>query len=233
MPRSVRVRLRAERHLLHHSTIPAPVAESPAPPRDSRPNPPISCGMHAPPDVTELISSIREGEPRAWERLVPVVYEELRRIARRQLRSEACGHTLNTTALVHEAYLKLAAGSFQSFADRAHFFAVAARAMRQIVIDHARRHRAEKRGGAWKRIPLEAAEIAAEERAEMLLALDEALTRLTSIDERLGQVVECRFFGGMTEEETAVALEVTDRTVRRDWTKARLWLYDELSGGSA
>jgi RNA polymerase sigma-70 factor, ECF subfamily len=189
--------------------------------------------MHEHPEVTALISSIREGEPRAWERLVPLVYEELRRIAQRQLRNEACGYTLNTTALVHEAYLKLAAGSFQSFADRAHFFAVAARAMRQIVIDHARRHRTEKRGGAWKRIPLETAEIAVEERAEMLLALDEALTRLASLDERLGQVVECRFFGGMTEEETAVALDVTDRTVRRDWTKARLWLYNELAEGSA
>jgi RNA polymerase sigma factor (TIGR02999 family) len=189
--------------------------------------------MHAHPEATALMASLRLGEEGTWERLVPLVYEELHRIAQRQLRSAACGYTLNTTALVHEAYLKLAAGSCQTFADRAHFFAVAARAMRQIVIDYARRHRTAKRGGAWNRLPLEEAEIAVEERAEMLIALDEALSRLFAMNERLGRVVECRFFGGMTEEETAAALDVTDRTVRRDWTKARLWLYNELEAGPA
>jgi RNA polymerase sigma factor (TIGR02999 family) len=184
------------------------------------------------PGITELIVELREGKDHAWESLLPMVYEELRRVAHRQLRQQGPGHTLNTTALVHEAYIRLADGSHLSLVDRAHFFAVAARAMRHVLIDHARKHSTAKRGGDWQQIPLDEAEISVEARADTLLALDAALTRLMDMNERLARVVECRFFGGMTDEETATALGVTDRTVRRDWTKARLWLYAEIGAGA-
>jgi RNA polymerase sigma factor (TIGR02999 family) len=184
------------------------------------------------PGITELIVELREGEERAWESLLPMVYEELRRVAHRQLQQQGPGHTLNTTALVHEAYIRLADGARLSLVDRAHFFAVAARAMRHVLIDHARKHSTAKRGGDWQQIPLDEAEISVEARADTLLALDAALSQLMDMNERLARVVECRFFGGMTDEETAAALGVTDRTVRRDWTKARLWLYAEIGGGT-
>ncbi|MDQ2670242.1 MAG: sigma-70 family RNA polymerase sigma factor [Gemmatimonadota bacterium] len=158
-----------------------------------------------------------------------LVYDELRRIARRQLAREGIGHTLETTALVHEAYLRLVDQSRARFADRAHFFAVAAQMMRRVLIDHARRFRASKRGGDLKRVDLDRAEIPLEDRADTLVALDDALTRLAAMSPRLAQVVECRYFGGMTEEETAAALGVTDRTVRRDWVKAKGWLYAEIT----
>lgn len=167
----------------------------------------------------------------ATERLLPVVYEELRRMAHRQLLSERADHTLNTTGLVHEAYLRLATPSGLQWADRAHFFAIAARAMRRVLIDHARRYHAAKRPGSRLRVPLDDANLAVEERAEGLLALDEALDRLAQLDARQSRVVECRFFGGMTEDETAAALGVTARTVRRDWVKAKGWLYQELYDG--
>lgn len=164
------------------------------------------------------------------DRLFAMVYDELRGVARRQLRRLGPGHTLSTTALVHEAYIKLAGGTHVGFRDRAHYLGVAARAMRQVLIDHARRYRAVRRGGAWQRVPLEGAQLALDTQADTLLALDAALARLGRLSERLARVVVCRFFGGMTEEETAEALGVTSRTVRRDWAKARLWLYDELYG---
>jgi RNA polymerase sigma factor (TIGR02999 family) len=189
--------------------------------------------MDSGPHLTELIEGLRTGDGQAWDRLLPIVYEELRLIASRQLRHQNGEPTLNTTALVHEAYIKLAEASRLGFVDRAHFFALAARAMRQIVIDHARRHQAAKRGGEWRRVPLDEAEIPLETRAETLLALDEALNRLSEMNDRLARVVECRFFGGMTEQETAAALGVNERTVRRDWTKARLWLYAEIRPGAA
>jgi RNA polymerase sigma factor (TIGR02999 family) len=188
--------------------------------------------MEASRQITALIAGLQDGEPEAWDRLLPHVYDELRRIAHAQLRRQRRGHTLNTTALVHEAYFKLVDQTRVPYAERAHFFGIAARAMRQVLIDHARRHATTKRGGGWQRISLDDAQISIEERADMLVALDEALTRLSVLNERLGRVVECRFFGGMTEEETAAALGVTDRTVRRDWTKARLWLYSELQGAA-
>jgi len=165
--------------------------------------------------------------------LVPVVYEELRRIARRQLRSERTGHTLTTTALVHESYLKLAEQTRSVFRDRTHFLAVASQAMRRILIDYARGHRAARRGGDQERVDLDDAALAVVEQSESLIALHEALERLEQLDPRQARVVECRFFGGMTEEETANALGVTERTVRRDWIKAKLWLYAELRGGTA
>ncbi|HEY7861301.1 MAG TPA: sigma-70 family RNA polymerase sigma factor [Gemmatimonadaceae bacterium] len=160
----------------------------------------------------------------AVENMVPLVYDELRRIARRQLRNEAPGHTLNTTALVHEAYLRLAAPAHLDVSGRAEFLAIAAMAMRRVLIDYARQRTAQKRGGVQMRVELDDIEVAADDRAEQLLALDEALTALAGSNPRLARVVDCRFFGGMSQEETALALQLTPRTVRRDWTKARMWL---------
>jgi len=166
--------------------------------------------------------------PAAADSLFPLLYEELRRIAHRQLAIERAGHTLSTTALVHEAYVKLADQTRAHFASRAHFLAVAAQAMRRILVTHARKVRTEKRGGAWHRLDLDQVDIPVEERAEALVVLDGALDRLSALNPRLSQVVECRFFGGMTEEETASALGVTERTVRRDWVKAKGWLLSDL-----
>ena len=168
------------------------------------------------------------GEQRPADRLLPLVYDELRRVAHRQLGRERPGHTLSTTALVHEAYLRLVDQTRARWVDRAHFFAVAAGVMRRILIDYARRYRAAKRGGDAQRVDLDLVEVSLEERSEMLISLDEALGRLAELNPRLSQVVEYRFFGGMTEEETAEALGVTDRTVRRDWMKAKAWLSREL-----
>jgi RNA polymerase sigma factor (TIGR02999 family) len=163
------------------------------------------------------------------DQLLPLVYEELWRIAHRRLLAEPTGHTLDTTALVHEAYLKLVDQTQAEWRDRTHFLAIASMAMRRILVDHARKHRAAKRGGARTRVRLDAVDLSVEERVDMLIDLDRALTRLAEVDERLSRVVECRFFGGMTEEETADALGVTARTVRSDWTTAKGLLYLELS----
>jgi len=179
-------------------------------------------------DITGLLIAWRAGDRSAVDRLFPLVYAELRRIAHRQLGRERPDHTLGTTTLAHEAYLKLVDQTRAQLTDRAHFFAVAARAMRRILVDYARRYRALKRGGAPARVSLSDAVLVAEERADTLVALDEALTRLAEVDERLSRVVECRFFGGLTEDETAEALAVTSRTVRRDWVKAKGWLYQAL-----
>lgn len=179
-------------------------------------------------DITAQLQAWAAGEPTARETLFPLVYEELRRIAHRQLQREWEGHTLDTTALVHEAYLKLVDQTRAGFTDRAHFFAVAANAMRRILVDYARRYLADKRGGAPRRVTLTDDMLVAEERADTLLAINDALLELSRIDERLSKVVECRFFGGLTEEETAEVLGVTARTVRRDWTKAKGWLHRTL-----
>jgi RNA polymerase sigma-70 factor, ECF subfamily len=156
------------------------------------------------------------------------VYQELRRLAERQLRREPDGHTLNPTALVHEAYIKLIDQRRVQWVDRGHFMAIAATAMRRILIDRARNHRSGKGGGRVVRIPIESVEVASQERAELLLALDEALDRLKELDPRQARVVECRFFGGLTEQETAEALGIGLRTAKRDWAKARSWLYREI-----
>jgi RNA polymerase sigma factor (TIGR02999 family) len=184
-------------------------------------------------DITGLLLAWRSGNEDALDLLFPRVYDELRQIAHRHLGREREGHTLNTTALVHEAYLKLVDQTRAQWADRAHFFAVAARVMRRILVDYARRHQAAKRGGETASLPLDdnavaSATLVAGERAQMLLALDDALTRLAEVDERLSRVVEYRFFGGLTEEETALALSITARTVRRDWIKAKGWLHQAL-----
>ena len=172
-------------------------------------------------------------EQRPMDRLLPLVYDELRRMAHRQLGRERAGHTLSTTALVHEAYLRLVDQTRARWVDRAHFFAVAAGVMRRVLVDYARRYRAAKRGGDAQHVDLDRAEVSLDQRSEMLINLDEALGRLAELNPRLSQVVEYRFFGGMTEEETAEALGVTDRTVRRDWIKAKAWLSRELQDSEA
>jgi RNA polymerase sigma factor (TIGR02999 family) len=184
-------------------------------------------------EITAALSMLRRGAPEALEGLLPLVYAELRRIAHRQLAAEAAGHTLNTTALVHEAYLKLKDQTHAKWVNREQFFAIAARVMRRILVDYARKHWAQRRGGPGRRaLLLDDAEhaglLAVADRATELLALDEALERLTAMDPRLGRVVECRFFGGLSEEETARALGVSQRTVSRDWSMARGWLHGEL-----
>ena len=180
-------------------------------------------------DITGLLLAWRAGEQQAFDRLFPLVYDELRAIAARQLGREQHGHTLDTTALVHEAYFRLVDQTRVVWSDRSHFYAIASQAMHRILVDYARRYRAAKRGGAPARVELGETELAAESRADTLIALDEALDRLAALDVRLSRVVECRFFGGLTEEETAEALGVTARTVRRDWTKAKGWLHHALS----
>jgi RNA polymerase sigma factor (TIGR02999 family) len=173
-------------------------------------------------EVTRLLQSARAGDPSAIERLVPLVYEDLRRLARRQLGHEYGQRTLNATALVHESYLKLGAGALTA-TDRAHFLAIAARAMRQVLVDHARDRNAAKRGGGqWERITLTDGAWMKDFDPNGVLALEEALAGL---EPRQRQVVECRFFGGMEEQEIATALGVSERTVHRDWMKARAWLY--------
>ena len=186
--------------------------------------------------ITEMLGDVRDGVPGALDRLVPLVYADLSRIAHRQLGLEAVGHTLSTTALVHEAYLKLVDQTRAQWTDRVQFFAVAAHVMRRVLVDHARRHQAARRGGEQRRaVSLEVLEsadgasLAGSDRADVLLGLDEALERLALLDARQARVVECRFFAGLTEPETAEALGVTARTVARDWVKARGWLYQELS----
>jgi RNA polymerase sigma factor (TIGR02999 family) len=192
-------------------------------------------------EITEQLTALRGGDdPEGWEQLAPLVYAELRAIAHRQLHRERDGHTLNTTALVHEAYLKLADQRHTRWRSRTHFFSMAATVMRRVLVDYARSYKAAKRAGALDNLSLEPSVALddgragvewiaiADERAEVLIALDDALDRLASIDKRLARVVECRFFGGLTEEETASALGMTARTVRRDWVRARAWLRNAI-----
>jgi RNA polymerase sigma-70 factor (ECF subfamily) len=183
-------------------------------------------------EVTGILRDWSGGDARAPERLMPFVYDELRRLARAFLNRERGGHTLQPTALVNEAYLRLVDQTRVDWQSRAHFYGIASRMMRRVLIDHARARVTDKRGGATLRLSLEDVQAPAEQRAASLVALDEALARLAALDERKSRVVEMRFFGGMTDEEIAEALGVTTRTVLRDWKKARLWLYRELSESS-
>ncbi|HXY30497.1 MAG TPA: ECF-type sigma factor [Gemmatimonadaceae bacterium] len=188
---------------------------------------------HADEEITEALVALRQGAPGAMDRLMPLVYDQLRRMAHRQLGAEPTGHTLTTTALVHEAYLKLVEQTRTQWQDRAHFFAIAARAMRRILVDYARLYRAARRGGgpdghAATPVSLDSVELPTAERADALLALDDALDRLGRVDARMAQVVECRFFAGLTEADTAAALALSQRTVARDWALAKGWLYQEL-----
>lgn len=183
------------------------------------------------PAITEALRALAGGAAGADDLLAELVYDPLRAIAMRQLQSERAGHTLETNGLVHEAYITLINQPGANWRDRSHFFAVAARVMRRILVDHARKHRATRRGGDYQVVSLDDVQpgsIAAHERAEELIALDEALDRLEQVDPRLSKVVECRFFAGLTEAETADVLGVTTRTVARDWLKARGWLYQQL-----
>lgn len=185
--------------------------------------------MTSPSSITQLLEAHADGEGRAADQLIPLLYDEVRRLAHRQLRAVGRpGATLNTTALVHEAYLKLVDQTRVSSSARGHFLALVARAMRQIIIDYARRNQASKRGGEARRSTFKESQIAVADEADALLALDEAVARLGDLDPRLVQVVECRFFAGMTEEETASALGVGLRTVQRDWLRARGWLKADL-----
>ena len=180
-------------------------------------------------EVTQILRDWQSGDKSAAERLFPLVYDELKRQARKYLRRERVNHTLQPTALVHEAYLRLIDQTGLTAETRTHFFAVAARLMRQILVDHARTRNAEKRGGAAERFSIEDIEILPDQSAADLLELDEALQRLEAIDERKCRVVDLRFFGGLSENEIAEVLGVSEKTVRRDWHFAKLWLFRELS----
>jgi RNA polymerase sigma factor (TIGR02999 family) len=188
--------------------------------------------MPEPSEITQLLLQLSVGRREALDRLMPMVYAELRSMAHRHLRGERPGHTLNTTALVHEAYLKLVNVQQVQWRDRAHFFAMAARLMRRILIDYARTRKRDKRGGDDAVVVTldEALDLAAE-RADELVALDEALVRLEAISERPCRVVEYRCFGGLSVEETAAVLETSPATVKRDWAFARAWLNRELASG--
>jgi len=182
--------------------------------------------------VVDLLRGVPTGDTGELDRLFASLYDELRRLAHRHLRRRTPDQTLDTTALIHEAYLRMVDQSRAQWADRARFFAYASRVMRAILVDDARRRGAAKRGAGALRFSLEDRDLPVEEQSEFVLALDEALDRLGALSERLARTVECRFFGGMTEEEVAAALAVSDRTVRRDWLKAKAWLYAELTEGT-
>lgn len=183
-------------------------------------------------DVTALLVRLRKGDEASLDELLPAVYDELRRIAHNQLHEERADHTLQTTELVHEAYLKLVDHDSVEWTDRQHFFAVAARAMRQVLIDHARQKTAEKRGGTASEVPLDNVTLTQEKGPAELIALDDALDRLAQRDERSAKVVECRFFGGYTIQETADVLDVSRSTIKRDWRAARAWLNREMQPSS-
>jgi RNA polymerase sigma factor (TIGR02999 family) len=184
--------------------------------------------MASAPDVTALLGDWSRGNPNALNQLLPIVYAELRRMAARQLRSERASHTLQPTALVHEVYLRLVDQRHVDWRDRAHFFGVAAQVMRRILVDHARRHRASKRGDGIPSVPIdEAKEVIAPDRIPVL-ALDHALDRLAGIDRDLARIVELRAFGGLTIEEAACVLEVSPTTAKREWRTAKAWLTREL-----
>jgi len=183
--------------------------------------------------ITQLLAEWSEGNQAALDKLYPLVYNELRRLAHGYLRRERKGHTLQTTALINEAYLRLVDQKHVHWANRSHFFAISAQIMRRILIDHARRYDYAKRGGGAQRISLDEAAVVAKERARELLMLDEALNGLAKIDPRRGRVVELRYFGGLNNEEIAAVLKISENTVTRDWNMARAWLYQELSGSVA
>jgi RNA polymerase sigma-70 factor (ECF subfamily) len=181
--------------------------------------------------VCELLRAWSDGDASALERLTPIVYRELHRLARRYMKSERPGHSLQTTALVNEAYLRLVGYERMQWQDRAHFLAVSAQLMRRILVEHARRHNL-KRGAGVPHVSLEEAALVGADRAADLVALDDAMNALARLDTRKVQIIEMRFFGGLSVEETAEVLKVSPATVRRDWSIAKLWLYRELGGGT-
>jgi RNA polymerase sigma factor (TIGR02999 family) len=179
-------------------------------------------------DVTDLLNDWGHGDQEALNKLMPLVYDELRRLASRYLRNERAGHTLQTTALVHEAYLKLVDQKNGTWENRVQFFAAAAQVMRHILVDYARSRRAFKRGGEYCRLSLDEAFISSQEKDPDLLTLHEALNSLGAIDTQQSRVVELRVFGGLTVEETAEALEISPRTVKREWSMAKAWLHKQM-----
>jgi len=180
-------------------------------------------------EVTRILNSLEQGDPHAAEKLLPLVYEELRKLAAARMANEAAGHTLQATALVHEAWLRLAGKDAQvEFANRAHFFAAAAEAMRRILIDRARSKAAGKRGGGWQRIDLDKVDIAADADDDTLLLVSEAVEKLAREEPKAAEIVKLRFFGGLTLEEAGQVLGVTDRTAKRYWAYARAWLFEEM-----
>jgi RNA polymerase sigma-70 factor, ECF subfamily len=183
-------------------------------------------------DATQLLRAWREGDRSALDRLTPIVYQDLRRLARRHLLGERSGHTLQTTELVNEAYMRLVDYRRMQWQDRAHFFAISAQLMRRILVEHARRHNL-KRGGGVQLVPLDQAAVVGAGRPRDLVALDEAMNELARIDPRKAQVVELRFFGGLSVEEAAEALGISSVTVMRDWSTAKAWLYREVTHGAA
>jgi|SRR6266852_4512715 len=185
----------------------------------------------SPGQITELLLCWSQGDDRALDKLTPLVYQDLRRLASYFLRGERPGHTLQSTALVHEAYLKLAKQKKLQWQNRNHFYAVAARVMRQILVDYARRHRRLKRGGGASLLPLNEGLVFAPEQSAELLALDQALECLAEIDPRKTRVVELRFFGGLDNQQTAEILNISANTVMRDWNMAKTWLRREMNAG--
>ena len=186
-------------------------------------------GEPAPEEITNLLLDWGNGDKAALDRVIPLVYQELRRVAHRQMRRERAGDTLQTTALINEAYLRLVDYARVRPRDRAHFFAIAAQAMRRILIERARSRRSAKRGSGGQRVSLDDAADVSNERAADLVALDEALTNLAAIDPRKAEIVELKYFGGLSIEETAGVLEVSTPTVERDWRMAKIWLHREIS----
>jgi RNA polymerase sigma factor (TIGR02999 family) len=182
----------------------------------------------APHEVTQLLANWSQGDHAAFERLTPLIYEELRRLARHYMEGQSPGHTLQTTALVNEAYLRLADQRRPNFAHRSHFFAVAAKAMRQILVDHARASLRLKRGAGADKVELDEAALISPEQPTAILDLDDALERLATLDSRAARGVELRYFGGLNQDEIAEVLKVSTVTVRRDWVFAKAWLYAEL-----
>ena len=182
------------------------------------------------PNITQLLAEWREGDPSALDELYPLVYDELHRLARRYMSRERKGHTLQTTALINEAYVRLVGQKNVHWANRSHFFAISAQIMRRILIDHARRHAYAKRGGGAQQVSLEEAAVVSPDQSGELIRLDEALQSLAEMDPRRSQVVELRYFGGLNNEEIAGVLNVSENTVTRDWNMARAWLYHQLTG---
>jgi len=182
-----------------------------------------------PVEITRLLLDLKQGDRNAEGKLIPLVYGELRRIAGIHLHHERPQHSLQPTALVNEAYIRLTGKLNVNWQNRAHFFAVSATVMRRILVDHARNSHARKRGDGWDDVSLNGAILPAPSRAPEILALDEALTRLAKLDERQSRVVELRFFAGMNDEETASALGISTRTVKREWRIAKAWLFKELT----
>ena len=189
--------------------------------------------MTSGPDITQLLVRWKNGSQAALDELFPLVYRELRALARSHLRRERPGHTLQATALVHEMFVRLATGGRVDWQDRSHFFGVSARAMRQILVTHARQHGAQKRGGGADRVEMTDVAAPMVDRDIDLETLDAALTELSDMDPRLGKVVELRFFGGFTIDETADIMKCSAATVSRDWQIARLWLYRKMTGDPA